>query len=127
MWNYLRNLQQKPLHERKIATYILTVFFFIVIVFLWVMFLNVEKARESNTVSLGSILSPFQSVKDIFTSIFDGTQTVEFSGLNDILPEEFFNEGQLMEGGQMMPKDMGTTTETIATTTSTTTPVQREL
>lgn len=117
MWNYLRSLQQKPLHERKIATYVLTVILFAVIVFLWIMFLNVEKARESNSSSLEGILSPFQSVKDIFTGIFDGTEIVEFPGLEGLTPEDFVGGENLMQGEEMATQGVGTTTGNMATTT----------
>lgn len=74
MWNYLRSLQNKPLHTRKMILYVSTVTLFILIVFFWILLLNIQKAKEIKT-SAGEILSPFEGIKEIFTKMFEDIST----------------------------------------------------
>lgn len=74
MWNYLQNVRNKPLHTRKIILYVSTATLFALIVFIWILLLNIQKANESKISSEG-ILSPFDGIKEIFTKMFEGIST----------------------------------------------------
>lgn len=71
------------------ATYVLTIFLFTLIVLLWVLLLNIQKADETKTTSEG-ILSPFDGIKEIFTNMFEQINTTNIpaipQGLNESLP-----------------------------------------
>ena len=86
MWNYLRNLQNKPLHTRKTILYVSTVILFSLVVLLWILLLNIQKVGESKTSSEG-ILSPFEGIKEIFTNMFEKINTTNIpaipQGLNE--------------------------------------------
>ncbi len=106
MWNYLRSLQEKPLHTRKMATYVLTIFLFALIVFLWILLLNIQKVDESKTSHEG-ILSPFEGIKEAFTKVFKQIDTTNIPAI----PQG------MNEGGTINPSNMNSETSYNATNT----------
>ena len=86
MWNYLRNLQNKPLHTRKIILYVSTITLFSFIVLLWMLLLNIQKVNESE-ISSESILSPFDGIKEIFTKMFEQIETADIPAIPQRLNE----------------------------------------
>lgn len=110
MWNYLRNLQSKPLHTRKTILYVSTVILFTFVVLLWILLLNIQKVGESQTSSEG-ILSPFEGIKEIFTNMFEKINTTNIPAM----PQG------LNEGGTINPSNMNTETSYNGAETGTTT------
>ena len=110
MWNYLRNLQNKPLHTRKTILYVSTVILFSLVVLLWILLLNIQKVGESKTSSEG-ILSPFEGIKEIFTNMFENINTTNIPAI----PQG------LNENGIMNPSDTRIETSYTGTEIGTTT------
>lgn len=84
MWNYLKDVQSKPLHTRKLILYVTTAVLFVVIVFIWILLLNIQKAHEFTATSNEGALSPFQDIKEIFNNMFEAVKKenpMPFSGL----------------------------------------------
>lgn len=117
MWNYLRNLQNKPLHTRKIILYVSTITLFSFIVLLWMLLLNIQKVNESE-ISSESILSPFDGIKETFTKMFEQIETANIPAIPQRL-----NESGVMDLSGMNTEtsnqgvEMGTTTIQSATGT----------
>lgn len=109
MWNYLRNLQNKPLHTRKIILYVSTIVLFSFVVLLWVLLLNIQKVNESKTPSEG-ILSPFDGIKETFTEMFEKINTSNIPALPQGSNEDLPVYGT-ETSGTMNPSDMNTGTE----------------
>ncbi|MBI5817223.1 MAG: hypothetical protein HZB09_02235 [Candidatus Yonathbacteria bacterium] len=101
MWNYLKNLQNKPLHTRKMILYVSTIVLFSLIVLLWMLLLNIQKANESKT-SSESILSPFDGIKETFTKMFEQIKTTNIPAI----PQE------INGGGAVNPLDINIATST---------------
>ena len=80
MWNYLRNLQNKPLHTRKMILYISTVVSFSIIVLLWILLLNIQKVNESKT-SYEVIHSPVEGIKEAFSNMFEKINTANIPAI----------------------------------------------
>lgn len=99
MWNYLRNLQNKPLHTRKMILYVSTGVLFALIVFLWILLLNIQKVNESKA-PLEGALSPFEGIKEIFTNMFEQINTTNIPAI----PQG------LNEGGMINPANMNSET-----------------
>jgi hypothetical protein len=106
MWNYLRNLQNKPLHTRKMILYVSTVIVFTLIVLLWVLLLNVQKVNESKA-SYEGILSPFERIKETFTKMFEQINTTNIPAI----PQGVNN------GGAINPSNINSETSYNATST----------
>lgn len=109
MWNYLRNLQNKPLHTRKMILYISTIILFSFIVLLWMLLLNIQKANESKTPS-ESVFSPFEGIKETFTKMFEQIHTSNIPAIPQELNEGLHEQERSQSGGVMNPSDMNTET-----------------
>lgn len=117
MWNHLHNLQNKPLHTRKVILYVSTVISFSLVVLLWLLLLNVQQAKESKT-SYEGILSPFEGIKEIFTNMFEKIGTTNIPAI----PQEINGDGVIDPLNMNIEtsyndKETGTTTVERATTT----------
>lgn len=118
MWNYLRNLQSKPLHTRKTILYVSTVILFTFVVLLWILLLNIQKVGESKSSSEG-ILSPFEGIKEIFTNMFEKINTTNIPAIPQGLHEnEITNPSNATRvETSYMGTEIGTTTTQSATGT----------
>lgn len=85
MRNYLRHLQEKPLHTRKAILYVSTVVLFGAIVLVWVVLLNVRNAHEFKTNADRNLLSPIDDIKEMFSKMFEAVKNENppIEGIND--------------------------------------------
>lgn len=109
MWNYLRNIQNKPLHTRKMILYISTVVIFSGIVLFWILLLNIQKVHESPA-SREGLLSPFEGIKEVFVKMFEQINTSDIPALPPEIPvSEMKNTQNPSDDTQYNGAEMSTT------------------